>query len=707
MLVVLEVVVGSEVGRQIKIPQDQTCKIGRTNWADETFSDDVMMSGQHFEIQNDGKYCWLRDLDSRNGTRVDSDFVKENLVLRDGQTIAAGRTQFRVTIEGGAKNPYESTNLGPIDDVVNPALTFGSQAFAAQDPRFPVPVDSPSKHGTPPAPPGGPPAPPPGTPLPPGMPAAGNNIELPPGDTPRLPGQVPPGREGPPPWKQVAQPLAPGETPAPAHQPPGPHPAEHLPPGAPPPGMPPAWGPGQRGGDGPVFKFAKGGSSPPPLGSPPPGQPPLGPPGTPPTGPSGNFPAPPGTPSFGASPLGPPPSSPGYVPSGTPQPPGGPDWESADNLSPPGQPPAAEGPLPWSPDGGFAPGGNPNLDFGNDDDPGEDELGLDGGPMLDFDEDVNDDPRMGAPSFSKSSGPTFTPPPIPSGMNPNLIGWDDEPEENPFQGPSAEAPPPTQPPPNVDEGTSPLPPLRAEPNPNWRNPDYASVQPGTPSQAPEPQAAPVQSSADTVRGYCFLEETADSGYPYYHSVMDGVPSVPFSPFALVSQLATLARPVLAIHFMRAEQPIPEDLEGVPLRADLDAKFAALGGPMLYCPSDLEPFREIIDQLWGLDAISVLFTSGDPQAVVDHFREGLFAPKRGDLPEPTPGPQFFAVFSPNLLTTFLSARDQETVDKLLGPTIEGVLTEVADMPDSWQLFAKKSWAERLKKLGMNRVVTQPH
>lgn len=394
------------------------------------------------------------------------------------------------------------------------------------------------------------------------------------------------------------------------------------------------------------------------------------------------------------------------------QPPGGSDWESAENLSLPGQPPAGEGALPWSPDGGFAPGGNPNLDFGYDDDPGEDELELDGTPMLDFEEEGNDDPRMGAPSFSKSSGPSFTPPPMPGGKNPNLIDWEDEAEANSFQAPSAEVAPPGQPPtpfpPQIPptDVDSPLPPLRAEPDPNWRNPDYASLQPAAPPESARPEAAPVQPSADSVRGFCFQEETADSGYPFAHSVMEGVPSVPFSPFALVSQLATLAKPVLAIHFMRAEQPIPEELEGVPLRADLDAKFAALGGPMLYCPTDLEPFREIINQLWGLDAISVLFTSGDPQAVVDHFREGLFAPKRGDLPEPSPGPQFFAVFSPNLLTTFLSARDQETVDELLGPSIEGVLTEVADMPDSWQLFTKRSWAEKLKQLGMNRVVAQP-
>ena len=128
--------------------------------------------------------------------------------------------------------------------------------------------------------------------------------------------------------------------------------------------------------------------------------------------------------------------------------------------------------------------------------------------------------------------------------------------------------------------------------------------------------------------------------------------------------------------------------------------------MLYAPKDLRPFREIIDELWGSDAISCLFTSGDAHAIIDHFRQGLFGPRRGDLPSAGPGPQFFAVFSPNLLTTFLASRDQGTVDQLLGSAIDGVLTEIADMPDSWQFYTRKPWTQQLKQLGMNRVVSQP-
>ncbi len=761
MLVVLEVVVGSEVGRQIKIPQDRTCKVGRTNYSDESFTDDVMMSGQHFEIRNDGKYCWLRDLESRNGTRVDDDFVKESLVIRDGQKVFAGRTEFMVKIDGGAKNPYESTNIGMIEPVRNRSLmttNFGSEIDPEEDPRFPRPDGRPQNPASP-----APPQIPTGPPLPPGTPApsASGNIEFPSTSEPpkfpqsgsfpppdfskpspstvaeHSPGSGSPPKESPqgtsksPPWAQPpATPVTPGQ-PLPGQFTPG-----QLPPGTPPTDASKFAPPPKRGGDeGPVFKFAKGGSAP---SGPPPGMPPnfRHTPGTPPGTPSqrdprfetpassSDPPSVPGeAPGFEASDQSPhqPPSSfpppPGRpLPPGTPAdtPPGSfhnfdestepPQFSSFTSPLPPEGlenklgPPGSQNPPPWEAAGGFGDGKNPNLDFGSD------EFGPNIGPSLDFGDEIDDDeePLFGPPSFAGGDGPSFLNQRGPEGGNPNLVGFSpNEPPANQFTEPPADIPsgPPDNGPTNIIEPAAPT------PSSNWRNPDYVSAAGPTSEDAKVDQST-AAAAPDSVRGLCFQEEAADSGYPVYHSIIEGVPKVPFSPFALISELSKVAKPVLSIHFMRAEMQIPEHLEGTPLRGDLDTKFAALGGPMLYCPDDLEPFREIIDELWGQDAISCLFTSGDPQAVVHHFREGLFAPKRGDLPSQGPGPQFFAVFSPNLLTTFLSQRDQETVDQLMGTEVMGVLAEVADMPESWQLFTKKSWAESLKKLGMNRVVEQP-
>ena len=65
MLVVLEVIAGAEVGRLIRISAGQTCKIGRTSRSDVALAKDLMISGQHFQIRNDGEHAWLNDLNSR------------------------------------------------------------------------------------------------------------------------------------------------------------------------------------------------------------------------------------------------------------------------------------------------------------------------------------------------------------------------------------------------------------------------------------------------------------------------------------------------------------------------------------------------------------------------------------------------------------------------------------------------------------------
>ena len=507
MLVVLEVVAGAEVGRQIKIRQDQTCKIGRTNWADAVFSDDVMMSGQHFEIQNDGKYCWLRDLESRNGTRVDDDFVKENLILNDGQSVQAGRTQFVVRIDGGAKSPYESTSCGNFEPVKNPALMsmqFGGPPVpeGGADPRF----ASSATPNVPPkaeAPSDAPELPIPGPILDNIGADIGGNIELPPHDTPEFPGSKAgaptsgparlPGEKSPPPWTPPGSPSQPivGQVNMP-------------PPGSPPSAIGNVGGPIGRGGDGPVFKFAKV-----PL---PPGPAVPGGPGSPPVGPISGSPGAlysPGASGFPAE----------SGPQGDPADAGPPQFaEPPSQGSPPPSfpvsklPPIAPGaPTAFPGLGGIGGGVNPNLDLG---------------PEPEFGEVAADSPKFNSPNFAGSSGPVFRKPPGPGGINPNLIGTsDDETTDLPTLGTSAK-----------DAGGLNTP-------TNWRNPDYVASG-STAARAEEvPEDVARDEVTPSVHGICFREETTAAGYPVYRSIFAGVPQVSFSPFGLVSAVSRIAQPV--------------------------------------------------------------------------------------------------------------------------------------------------------------------
>ncbi|MGH9405571.1 MAG: DUF4123 domain-containing protein [Terriglobia bacterium] len=101
MKLVLEVRSGLQAGKKIDVASGQLVRIGRTPRADMAFPDDSHMSGIHFAIQSEEKACWVRDYKSTNGTLVNGQKVME-VVLREGDKITAGTTQFVVRIERDA-----------------------------------------------------------------------------------------------------------------------------------------------------------------------------------------------------------------------------------------------------------------------------------------------------------------------------------------------------------------------------------------------------------------------------------------------------------------------------------------------------------------------------------------------------------------------------------------------------------------------------
>jgi uncharacterized protein YjbI with pentapeptide repeats/pSer/pThr/pTyr-binding forkhead associated (FHA) protein len=79
----------------------ETVTVGRSHTrADMAIHRDREMSGAHFELACDGSYCRLRDLESTNGTYLNGQRVAA-AILRDGDEIRAGRTNFVVAVDGG------------------------------------------------------------------------------------------------------------------------------------------------------------------------------------------------------------------------------------------------------------------------------------------------------------------------------------------------------------------------------------------------------------------------------------------------------------------------------------------------------------------------------------------------------------------------------------------------------------------------------
>lgn len=99
MRITLEIIAGPELGRKFWLNENQSLVVGRTQHADFTLAHDPQLSGRHFEVQwQDGAFR-LRDLQSTNGTWVNGLRVEE-VCLREGDLVTAGRTQFRTHLEG-------------------------------------------------------------------------------------------------------------------------------------------------------------------------------------------------------------------------------------------------------------------------------------------------------------------------------------------------------------------------------------------------------------------------------------------------------------------------------------------------------------------------------------------------------------------------------------------------------------------------------
>lgn len=146
MRLVLEIISGPNTGQKIITQAGESVTIGRTKKA-QVELEDTFMSGEHFAIECMGGACGVRDLKSRNGTKVNGVPVKVE-VLKDGDKISAGQTDFIVRIDA------DSADQGPtqLDVTIPPSAPLKkpderhvaqseSRLFTAPyaDPRFDTP----------------------------------------------------------------------------------------------------------------------------------------------------------------------------------------------------------------------------------------------------------------------------------------------------------------------------------------------------------------------------------------------------------------------------------------------------------------------------------------------------------------------------------------------------------------------------------------
>ena len=103
MAVVIRVTSGPHSGQEYLIDRRQAFMVGRSSRVHFPMTKDLLLSREHFRIENQPPVCHLADLGSTNGTKVNGLRVGR-VQLRDGDVITAGDSSFLVQFAEGSSD---------------------------------------------------------------------------------------------------------------------------------------------------------------------------------------------------------------------------------------------------------------------------------------------------------------------------------------------------------------------------------------------------------------------------------------------------------------------------------------------------------------------------------------------------------------------------------------------------------------------------
>ncbi len=150
MNVVLKVVAGPHSGKDYIFTRHSTFVVGRSPEANFPVPDDKFLSRDHFLIEFNPPICYLKDMGSTNGTRVNGQIVTE-VRLRSGDTISAGKSTFVIQVDSTREQlaPILCTVCGQLapDDIAVAAepgedkIIWICDACVSQRRKFPIPIE--------------------------------------------------------------------------------------------------------------------------------------------------------------------------------------------------------------------------------------------------------------------------------------------------------------------------------------------------------------------------------------------------------------------------------------------------------------------------------------------------------------------------------------------------------------------------------------
>jgi eukaryotic-like serine/threonine-protein kinase len=103
MGLILRVMSGPHCGEEYSVDRRDSFMVGRASWVQFPMTRDLLLSREHFQLENQPPLCHLIDLGSTNGTKVNGLRV-ERALLREGDVIMAGDSAFSVHFALGSSD---------------------------------------------------------------------------------------------------------------------------------------------------------------------------------------------------------------------------------------------------------------------------------------------------------------------------------------------------------------------------------------------------------------------------------------------------------------------------------------------------------------------------------------------------------------------------------------------------------------------------
>lgn len=199
-------------------------------------------------------------------------------------------------------------------------------------------------------------------------------------------------------------------------------------------------------------------------------------------------------------------------------------------------------------------------------------------------------------------------------------------------------------------------------------------------------------------------QPCDSGLARLRGGGFGQPQQPAAPSQLVGMLNAWSTPYLVVDFAQLQDPPREVVTEIwPLFDWLPEEVARERSPLVVTPAHCQAWDALIDAAWDQDLLVCFFSSLDLTAMVAHLRSALQLKARGadgGLPRGMLG-----YYYPSVLSQLLAVRSPAFAEDFLG-SIEAVLLEVADTPQSWQVFTRPAHVAALAKAGLAELAVSP-